>query len=137
VVSADESWYFKPDAGVLLGSPANADPVPPQDVQPEEMDIALAIARIEQMTTLAIRRPTRIWAGLRSFVADGDLVGGFDARAAGFFWLAAQGGYGIQTSPAMGEACAALARGLPLPERIAGFGLTEAMLSPLRLALRA
>lgn len=129
----DESWYFKPDAGMLLGSPANADPVEPQDVQPEEMDIALAIHRIEEMTTLAIRRPTRTWAGLRSFVADGDLVGGFAADAPGFFWVAAQGGYGIQTSAAMGETCAALARGLPIPPRIAAFGLTEAMLSPNRL----
>lgn len=133
LVSADESWYVKQDAGMLLGSPANADPVPPQDVQPEELDIALAVDRIQQMTTLDIRRPARTWAGLRSFVADGDLVGGFDPAAPGFFWLAAQGGYGIQTSAAMGEACAALARGLPLPERIAAFGLTAAMLSPARL----
>jgi D-arginine dehydrogenase len=132
-IGVTEDWYFKPDAGMLLGSPANADDVPPQDVQPEELDIAVAIDRIETMTTLQIRRPTRTWAGLRSFVADGDLVGGFDAAASGFFWIAAQGGYGIQTSPAMGEACAALARGLPLPERIAAFGLTEAMLSPDRL----
>ncbi len=131
--SIAEDWYFKPDAGMLLGSPANADPVTPQDIQPEELDIALAIHRIEEMTTLSIRRPTRTWAGLRSFVADGDLVGGFDTGAPGFFWVAAQGGYGIQTSAAMGEACAALARGLPLPEHIAGFGLTEAMLSPARL----
>jgi D-arginine dehydrogenase len=129
----DESWYVKPDAGMLLGSPANADPVEPQDVQPEELDIALAAHRIEAMTTLRIDRPVRRWAGLRSFVADGDLVGGFDAAQPGFFWVAAQGGYGIQTSAAMGEACAALARGLPLPERIANFGLTEAMLSPARL----
>lgn len=132
-----EDWYFKPDAGMLLGSPANADPVAPHDVQPEEMDIALAIHRIEEMTTLSIRRPTRTWAGLRSFVADGDLVGGFDAHAPGFFWVAAQGGYGIQTSAAMGEACAALARGLPLPGRIAAFGLTAAMLSPSRLGRAA
>jgi D-arginine dehydrogenase len=133
LVSADETWYVKQDAGMLLGSPANADPVPPQDVQPEELDIALAIDRIQQMTTLEIRRPARTWAGLRSFVTDGDLVGGFDPAAPGFFWLAAQGGYGIQTSPAMGEACAALARGLPLPEHIAAFGLTEQMLGPARL----
>jgi len=132
-IGVTEDWYIKPDAGMLLGSPANADPVDPQDVQPEELDIALAIHRIEEMTTLAIRRPARTWAGLRSFVVDGDLVGGFDPRAPGFFWVAAQGGYGIQTSPAMGEACAALARGLPLPQRIAAFGLTDAMLSPARL----
>jgi D-arginine dehydrogenase len=102
-------------------------------VQPEELDIATAIERITQMTTLEIRRPARTWAGLRSFVADGDLVGGFDPAAEGFFWLAAQGGYGIQTSPAMGEVCAALVRGLQVPERIANFGLTQAMLSPSRL----
>src|SRR5512140_1812489 len=136
-IGVDEDWYIKPDAGMLLGSPANADPVEPHDVQPEEMDIALAIHRIEEMTTLAIRRPTRTWAGLRSFVADGDLVGGFDPRAPGFFWVAAQGGYGSQTSAAMGEACAALARGLPLPQRIADFGLTTAMLSPARLVAHA
>ncbi|MBC5785804.1 FAD-binding oxidoreductase [Ramlibacter sp. USB13] len=133
LISADESWYVKQDAGMLLGSPANADPVDPQDVQPEELDIALAIDRIQSMTTLEIRRPARTWAGLRSFVADGDLVGGFDPSAEGFFWVAAQGGYGIQTSPAMGEACAALARGLELPAHIADCGLTEAMLSPARL----
>ena len=131
---ADESWYVKPDAGVLLGSPANADPVEPQDVQPEELDIALAIDRIEAATTLAVR-PRRTWAGLRSFVADGDLVGGFAADAPGFFWLAAQGGYGIQTSAAMGEACAALVRGEPLPERIAAFGLSIESLAPTRRSL--
>ncbi len=136
-IGIDEDWYFKPDAGMLLGSPANTDPVPPQDVQPEELDIALAIDRIESMTSLSIRRPSRTWAGLRSFVADGDLVGGFDADASGFFWVAAQGGYGIQTSAAMGEACAALARGLPIPERIASFGLSAAMLAAQRLAARA
>jgi D-arginine dehydrogenase len=133
VVGADESWYIKPDAGVLLGSPANADPVPPHDVQPEELDIAIAIDRIETATTLQIRRPIRTWAGLRSFVADGDLVGGFDAAVPGFFWVAAQGGYGIQTSAAMGQACAALLRGESLPPHLADFGLTPALLSPARL----
>ena len=128
----DETWYVKPDAGMLLGSPANLDITEPQDVQPEELDIALAVDRIEAATTL-VPRPTRRWAGLRSFVADGDLVGGFDADAPGFFWLAAQGGYGIQTSAAMGEACAALVCGLPVPARIAGFGIGAAMLSPARL----
>jgi len=132
-----EDWYFKPDAGMLLGTPANADPVEPHDVQPEELDIATGIHRIEQMTTLEIRRPARTWAGLRSFVADGDLVGGFDPAAPGFFWLAAQGGYGIQTSAAMGEACAALVRGEPIPSRIAAFGLTVEMLGPARLRRRA
>jgi D-arginine dehydrogenase len=66
-------------------------------------------------------------------VVDGDLVAGFDTQAKGFFWCAAQGGYGIQTSAAMGEACAALVRGLPLPEHIAACGLTAEILSPARL----
>ena len=133
VGGVDHSWYIKPDAGLLLGSPANEDPVEPHDVQPEELDIAIAVDRIETMTSLQVRRIVRRWAGLRSFVADGDLVGGFDPELPGFFWVAAQGGYGIQTSAAMGEACAALIRGLPVPARIADFGLTEAMLSPARL----
>ena len=128
--SFDESFYFKPDAGLLLGSCANADPVEPHDVQPEDYDIALGIHRIEEATTLSIRRPRRSWAGLRSFVADGDLVGGFAADAAGFFWVAAQGGYGIQTSAAMGEACANLALGRPLPSPLADAGLSAAMLAP-------
>ena len=133
VIALDESWYIKPDAGVLLGSPANADPVPPHDVQPEELDIAIAIDRIERASTLTIRRPLRTWAGLRSFVADGDLVGGPDPDDAAFCWVAAQGGYGIQTCAAMGEACAALARGEPLPEHLAVHGIAPAMLTAARL----
>ena len=134
LIALDESWYVKPDAGVLLGSPANADPVAPHDVQPEELDIALAIDRIERATTLSIRRPLRTWAGLRSFVADGEMVGGPAPDAPDFCWVAAQGGYGIQTCAAMGEACAALARGLPIPQRLLDFGIDAARLSPARLA---
>ncbi len=133
LVSLDESFYMKPDAGMFLGSPANADPVEPHDVQPEELDIAMGIYQIEEATTLTIRRPTRTWAGLRSFVGDGDLVSGFDPQVPGLFWVAAQGGYGIQTSPAMGQASAALVRGEALPEQLSRFGLSVAMLSPSRL----
>lgn len=133
LVSLDESFYMKPDAGMFLGSPANADPVEPHDVQPEELDIAMGIYQIEEATTLTIRRPTRTWAGLRSFVKDGDLLAGFDTRVPGLFWVAAQGGYGIQTSPAMGQASAALVRGEALPEALTRFGLDAAMLSPARL----
>lgn len=132
-IAADHSFYFKPDAGMLLGSPANADPTHAQDVQPEELDIATGAFHIEEATTLQVR-PAHTWAGLRSFVADGDLVGGYAPDTDGFFWVAAQGGYGIQTSAAMGEACAALVRHQPLPAHIAAFGLTPAMLSPARLS---
>jgi D-arginine dehydrogenase len=117
----------------MLVSPANADLVAPQDVQPEELDIAIAIDRIESVTRFKIRRPSHTWAGLRSFVEDHGLVGGFDEIQPGFFWIAAQGGYGIQTSPAMGEACAALVRGMPIPSAIADWGLTKEMLSASRL----
>lgn len=82
VISADEGFYFKPDAGQLLGSPANADPVAPQDVVPEELDVATGIWRIEEVTTLQIRRPSHTWAGLRSFVADGEMAVGWDASPA-------------------------------------------------------
>jgi D-arginine dehydrogenase len=133
VTDVEESFYFKPDAGLLLGCPANADPVVPHDVQPEELDIAIGIHRIEEATTMSIRRPTRTWAGLRSFVADGDLVGGFAPAARDFFWVAAQGGYGIQTSAAMGEACANLALGRPLASHLQDAGVTAALLDPRRL----
>ncbi|WP_259757080.1 NAD(P)/FAD-dependent oxidoreductase [Pseudomonas sp. GCEP-101] len=133
LVSLDESFYFKPDAGMLLGSPANADPVEPHDVQPEELDIALGIYQIEEHTTLSIRRPSHTWAGLRSFFADGDLVSGYDPATPGLYWVAGQGGYGIQTSAAMGEASAALIRREALPEHLTRHGLSAEMLSPARL----
>ncbi|MDH5340474.1 MAG: FAD-dependent oxidoreductase, partial [Rubrivivax sp.] len=114
------------------GSPANVDPTEPQDVQPEELDVAHGVHHLEENTTLHVR-PAHAWAGLRSFVADGDLVAGFDPDAPGFFWCAGQGGYGIQTAPAMGEGGAALVRGLPLPAHLLHVGLTAAMLSPSRL----
>ncbi|MEI7444922.1 MAG: FAD-dependent oxidoreductase [Burkholderiales bacterium] len=135
VIALDESWYIKPDAGVIIGSPANADPVEPHDVQPEELDIAIAIDRIQNATTLGIRRPIRTWAGLRSFVPDGDLVGGPDPAVPSFVWTAAQGGYGIQTCAAMGEACAALALGEPIPARLAAHGVTAELLSAGRLRI--
>jgi len=132
-VGVGEDWYIKPEAGLLLGSAANADDCEPQDVQPEELDIALGIDRIQTMTSLAIRRPERTWAGLRTFAPDGNLVGGFDSSVEGFFWLVGQGGYGIQTSAAMGQTCAALARHQLIPENIVRSGLSAEMLGPARL----
>lgn len=125
-----ETFYVRPDAGMLLASPANADPVPPHDVQAEELDIAIAIDAIERMTTLAIRRPHHVWAGLRSFVPDGELVAGFDPAVPGFFWAAGQGGYGIQSAPAAGAAAACLIRGVPLPEALLRRGVDPAALAP-------
>ena len=133
VVGVDESYYFKPDAGQLLGSPANADPTVPHDVVPEELDIAMGIHQIESVSTLRIRRPGSTWAGLRSFVPDGEMVVGFDGHAPGFFWLAAQGGYGIQSAAGASALADALIRGVPLPEELLREGVDPAALSPARL----
>lgn len=133
VVDVDERWYFKPDAGQLLGSPANADPVPPHDVAPEELDIATGIHRIEEASTLQIRRPSATWAGLRSFVTDGEPVIGFDADCPGFFWLAAQGGYGIQSAAGASAVASALVQGLNLPDDLVRQGVDAAAVSPRRL----
>ncbi len=129
----EEKWYFKPDAGRFLGSPADETPVEPQDIQPEEIDMALAAERIERATTMEVGRIVRKWAGLRSFVDDKQPVVGFAPDAEGFFWLAGQGGYGIQTSAAMGRVAAALAGGGGLPDDVKALGVAEADLAPTRL----
>ena len=133
VIDFDESWYFKPEVGQFLGSLADETPSPPCDAQPEDIDVATAVDRIETATTLQIRRIKNKWAGLRSFVADKNLVVGYDGGVEGFFWLAGQGGYGIQTGAAAGRLAASLAQGRGLPDDIAELGVTERALSPLRL----
>ena len=133
VIDVDETFYFKPDAGRLLASPADETPVEPCDAQPEEWDVAVAVDRVEQAARFRIRRITHRWAGLRSFVADKVPVVGFDAEAEGFLWLAGQGGYGIQTAPAMARPAASLAVRAGLPPDVAGLGVTPADLSPGRL----
>ncbi len=135
VIDAQERFYFKPDAGLLLMSPANEDPMLPQDVQAEELDIALAVDRIENATALRIRRVQRKWAGLRSFVADKTPAVGFDDRARGFFWLAGQGGYGIQTAPAMGLLAATLVKQAPLPASLSDHGVEAVQLAVTRPTL--
>lgn len=133
VIDIDETFYFKPEAGKLLGSPADETPCPPCDAQPEEIAVAVAVERIESATTLKIRRVSHRWAGLRSFVADKTPVLGFDPAAPGFFWCAAQGGYGFQTAPAMAQLGAALVRGESVPQDLARLGVTAEALSPRRL----
>lgn len=133
VIDVEETFYFKPDAGRLLASPADQTPVEPCDVQPEEWDVAVTVERITTAARFEVRRIAHKWAGLRSFVADKVPVVGFDAEAPGFFWLAGQGGYGIQTAPAMGRSAAALATGGTLPDDVVEPGATEEALSPRRL----
>lgn len=133
LIDAQEEFYLKPDAGMLLLSPADETPCDPGDVQPDEMDIAIAVDRIERATTLNVTRVAHKWAGIRSFVIDRSPVVGFDPRQANFFWHAALGGYGIQTAPALSRVAAALAMGRPIEDDLLSFGITEAALSPSRL----
>jgi len=99
----DEEFYFKPDAGQIMISPADETPCEPCDAQPEDFDVAMGVHRFEQATGLDIRRVNHSWAGLRTFAPDRVLVAGYDPRAEGFFWLAGQGGYGVMTAPAVAQ----------------------------------
>jgi D-arginine dehydrogenase len=130
VIDASEQFYFKPDAGRLLVSPADETPTPPVDAQPEELDVAIAVDRFETATTMTIRRPSHRWAGLRTFSPDRSPVIGFDPRATGFFWLAGQGGYGIQTAPAASQLAAALVTGTSIADHLCG--IDRNALSPTR-----
>ena len=111
IADLDDAFYVKPDAGRLLCSPADETEQEPGDAKPDELEIARAIEVINEVTTLAVRHVRSAWAGLRTFVPDRSPVVGFDPEAPGFFWYAAQGGYGIQTAPALARTGAALLRG--------------------------
>jgi D-arginine dehydrogenase len=99
---------------------------------PEELDIAEGIARIEAATTLTIRRPRRTWAGLRTFSRDGELVIGFDPRREGFFWLAGQGGYGIQSCVGAARLASALLHSRALSDALQREGVDPFAMSPAR-----
>lgn len=133
VIDVDETWYLKPEAGRLLASPADETPSPPCDAQPEELDIAVLVDRLERVSTLRVPRLRARWAGLRSFVADKTLVAGFDPDCPGFFWLAGQGGYGIQTAPAAARLAAALILGETVPAELSAEGTAASDFAPQRL----
>jgi len=128
VVDVDERFYLKPDAGKLLISPADETVSPPCDAQPDELDVAICIDRIETAFDLSIRRIDHKWAGLRNFLPSGSPIACFDRDAPGFFWLAGQGGYGIQSAPALARTAAALIDGTSIPLDIAGQGVNQASL---------
>ena len=126
--------YLKPDAGRIMASPGDQTPVEPQDVRPEELDIALLVDWLERETFVPVRRIAHSWAGLRSFVADETPVVGFDSTVPDFFWLAGQGGYGIMMAPALGRAAADLIVSGNLPVELREEGIGEADLSPARFS---
>lgn len=132
VIDADEEFYFKPDATQLLLSPADQTPQAPGDAQPEDLDVAIGVDRVQAALDIDVRRVSHSWAGLRTFSPDRVPVVGFDPHVEGLFWCAGQGGYGIQTAPAMARAAAALARQGPFPADVAMEGLAASDLSPHR-----
>jgi glycine/D-amino acid oxidase-like deaminating enzyme len=132
VADVTETFYFKPESGRLLLSPADATPVPPGDARPDDIDIAIAIDRVQAATTLEIRHVQHAWAGLRCAVEDDTPVIGQALEEAGFVWLAGLSGYGIQTAPAAGQLAAALATGTPTRFGDHNAGIDLAGLSPGR-----
>jgi len=136
VVDVDEQFYLKPEAGKFLISPADETPSSPCDAQPEDIDVAICVDRIEKAFDLQVTRIEQKWAGLRSFVSDKCPVVGYDEKATNLFWLAGQGGYGIQTAPALAKVAAALALGNEVPQKILDHGVSIDTLSPNRPELR-
>lgn len=124
VADVAHSYYFKPEGGRLMVSPADATPTEPCDARPDEYDLAVAAARVEEAADLGIRRFTHTWAGLRTFTSDEAPVSGWDELVEGFYWLAGQGGTGFQTAAAAARWAAARILGEPPPEDILAFGLT-------------
>ncbi len=108
VIDLEERFYFKPEGQRLLASPANQDPMPPQDVQPDELDIALGVDRLTQCSTLSVDRIHRKWAGLRTFAPKRGVVIGFAPASPGFFWFVGQGGSGFKIAPAAARFAASL-----------------------------
>ncbi|MGH8911460.1 MAG: NAD(P)/FAD-dependent oxidoreductase, partial [Acidimicrobiia bacterium] len=133
VVDADHDFYFKADGSQLLCSPADETPTEACDARPDPVDVALAIERINDATTLGIRSVRSEWAGLRTFTADRSMVIGPEPSHPGFVWLVGQGGTGIQTAPAAGQLLAALVREAPLPDDLSSFGVDPSVLGVERL----
>jgi D-arginine dehydrogenase len=110
-----EELYFAPESGRIFASPMDEIPTDPCDAQPDDYDVALAAHRVEERTTMTVNRIAHKWAGLRTFVSDRMPVAGFAPDAERFFWLAGQGGSGLQTSPMMAAVTASLICGMPWP----------------------
>jgi len=136
VLAYDESFYFKPDAGFLLVSPADEHPSAPCDAQPEEIDKAYAAEfAIQALDGLTLTNIPHSWAGLRTFATDGSPVIGFDTLAPSFFWCAGQGGHGIQIAPAAAQLSASLIRDRRPLSSIGGVPFNSNWVSPQRFAV--
>jgi len=133
MLDADEDFYFKPDAGQIMICPADETPTEPCDAQADDLEVIMGVDRFEKATGLDIRHVNHRWAGLRTFAPDKVFVAGFDPRAEGFFWLAGQGGYGVQSAPAMAHLANWLITGKQAPVDFSkAIGYAD-MLAPDRL----
>jgi D-arginine dehydrogenase len=135
ILPIDISFYCKPMGGKLMLSPAEEEPVEPHDAWADDLRLAEAAAGLERLVDLQVQRLKRSWGGLRTFANDGLPVVGFDPEAEGFFWLAGQGGYGIQTSPALSRLAAALVARKDVPADLTALDVTAEALSPARFRL--
>ncbi|MFC5993428.1 NAD(P)/FAD-dependent oxidoreductase [Pseudonocardia hispaniensis] len=130
VIEVGERFYFKAETGHLLVSPGDETPAEPGDARPTDVDVALALERVQAVTTLGLRSIQTAWAGLRSFVPDrGPVVGSWPEHP-GFHFFAAQGGSGIESAPALAALGAAVVTGAPVPTDV---GVDPAAVSPSRL----
>jgi D-arginine dehydrogenase len=132
VLGIDGSFYFKPENGRLWLSPHDETASPPCDAAPEELDVATAIDRFEQVVDWRVAAVERKWAGLRTFAPDRVPVYGPDPHCPGLFWFAGQGGVGIQTAPAAARLAAQML--LDLPREAMTQGLDPAVYSPARFS---
>ena len=133
LIDAAEQWYVKPEGPNLLASPADETPVLPGDVRHEEVDVAIAIDRVNEATTLEIRHVRNAWAGLRTFTPDRIPAAGPDPEHPGFYWLVGQGGYGIKTSGPIARWLVAQITGTELPADLVEAGMAPGDLDPARL----
>jgi D-arginine dehydrogenase len=129
-----ETWYMKPQSGKLIVSSADATPVDPHDAYADDMAIAEGIDRLMTATTIQVERLEGSWGGLRTFTPDGSPAVGFDLSTDDFFWLVGQGGYGIQSAPALSRAAAAMLLGKSLPDDVLKAGLDLATIAPARFS---
>jgi D-arginine dehydrogenase len=134
VTDMGETWYAKPQSGKMIVSSADATPVEPHDAYADDMAIAEGIERLMTATTLDVTRLDHSWGGLRTFAQDGSPVIGYDPRTEGFFWLVGQGGYGIQSAPALSRAAATLVLGEKIPQDVVDAELKLADVLPERFS---
>ncbi len=135
IVEPDYLYFQQFGTGQLMISPIDQTPSVPCDAQPDEVDMAITVARFEDVSTLKINRIDHSWAGLRTFSSDGDPVIGWEPAVPGFFWLVGQGGYGVFTSPAIGRYAASLISSAELPYAYKSHGFPFESLSPDRFRL--